>query len=62
MIPKEVNLALTWLHTWASFSAGQESSSDDNFNIINGYLDSSDRYMRELEQHVDDLAARGNDE
>lgn len=57
MIPKEVTDALNNIES----NYGCESYLVDDatpwFKTIKNYLETSDRYMRDLEQHVDDLAA-----
>lgn len=59
MIPKEVEDALKKLHSEASrpYRTIDSEECHAQFNIIKNYLETSDRYIHDLEQHVDDLAA-----
>jgi hypothetical protein len=63
MIPKEVTEALNNLYGTAAPDGdiGAEVSLRC-YKIIKAFLETTDRYVKDLEQHVDDLVARGNDE
>lgn len=67
MIPKEVTDALADCHSYDLGSCVTDSDfkkSDERYKIIKDYLETTDRYTKDLEQHVDDLVAsqRGSDE
>lgn len=58
MIPKEVTDALKDLHCWSEcWLGGDDADVVEQINIIKDFLNTSDRYIRDLEQHVDDLVA-----
>jgi len=59
MIPKEVTDALDNVEICCdyadSYCPGGISAGTDSFKIIKNFLETTDRYVKELEQHVDDL-------
>ena len=58
MIPKEVTDAVQYLygHVTPDGDIGEEIARS-RYKIIKRYLETSDRYIKDLEQHVDDLVA-----
>lgn len=55
MIPKEVTEAVKFLENYSAYM--WEGASLQQIKIIKSFLETTDRYVRDLEQHVDDLAA-----
>jgi hypothetical protein len=57
MIPKNVTDAMSNITDFAYQSYGKPDEIEGQLKIIYDFLDTSDRYIKDLEQHVDDLVA-----
>lgn len=59
MIPKEVTDALDDLHNVSvvAYHNTRNSKMHEAHKIIKNFLETTDRYVHDLEQHVDDLSA-----